>query len=1032
MAASWIQFATGSASATTTPATFTTANITAGNTIFVSIACGNNNTPTSITDSAGNTYTQAVWDGDATNGWACGVYYAPITVGGGTKPTVTVHWSGSVSAKTWIDEVSGLNNSAIIDVAGVHAAAGATGLTVSSTAMATNTDPNGFIIGVSLSNSTVTAGETNWTNNIQSNNWQREYWANPGATAAYAATWTQTTSSKYVAAVASFKTTSPPPLVSIAVNNANLYWSPYNWRTNGSTWTQTCPGGGYLKVAFTGTTLGIHVDKSTMGGVTLSSMMVNCYIDGATTPTVSTNIGAADANSLITFTTSLTAGNHYAIIYLSQSPHLSDRWTTPAEVLRITDIALANGASVLTLTGTAIQPATKKILMYGDSITEGYMTTKDEVGYAPKMAKAMSVEYGQVGFAGTAWAVPLGTPTNVPALFDGPPDDTLSSWQNFDSAKSRLVNNANLSAGFLDGAPDAIFVNMGTNDAIKTATTATMRARVTAWITAVRTVSPNTSIFVISPFNYGSSSTPYTTYKPVLTGGFTDYTSANPTDLQVFMLDLGSSGYTTVTSNSTDNIHPNDTGSASLATSLAGLVKTVPNVVGSTTSAASTSITGAGLTVGTTTNVYSSTVANGNVISHKPPAGVYAASSAPVNLTVSLGAQIAPTGIASAQAFGAPAVTQPGVIAAQGIPSAQAFGVPAIARFITMTGIASAQAFGTLTTTRFALPTGIASVQAFGLPSIARFINPTGIVSAEAFGTLATARFALPTGIISAQAFGTLTTTRFASPAGIVSAQAFGVPVVALGNRNILPVGIPSAQAFGTARVIYPQFINATGIVSASAFGILVVSVPPPPPNTPPAFSYSMMSNADLYQSKWRNISGQIIEVDQTLGFTHQWDQLLPGYYITDYTYNNAGYLLSKAIARGALAQRQYIPVLGNLYLQSPGGHWFQINAVSGTITTTQVSVSPPSQYTQTQSMVMSSTVRIQQDPQYAIAVEVVNGALVYTSIAFDSNARGVKKAFIPVHPTPLYVPYSAHIIFQTGTRTYAFYPNDAGVLQLV
>ena len=64
---------------------------------------------------------------------------------------------------------------------------------------------------------------------------------------------------------------------------------------------------------------------------------------------------------------------------------------------------------------------------------------------------------------------------------------------------------------------------------------------------------------------------------------------------------------------------------------------TVPNVVGNTQSAANSSITGAGLVVGTVTTQASSTVSTGLVISESPAAGISVNSGSSVNLVVSSG-----------------------------------------------------------------------------------------------------------------------------------------------------------------------------------------------------------------------------------------------------------------------------------------------------------------------------------------------------------------------------------------------------------
>src|SRR5438445_227158 len=64
----------------------------------------------------------------------------------------------------------------------------------------------------------------------------------------------------------------------------------------------------------------------------------------------------------------------------------------------------------------------------------------------------------------------------------------------------------------------------------------------------------------------------------------------------------------------------------------------VPNVVGQTQAAATSAITGAGLTAGTVTQQSSTTVASGNVISESPAAGTSVANGSAVSLVVSSGA----------------------------------------------------------------------------------------------------------------------------------------------------------------------------------------------------------------------------------------------------------------------------------------------------------------------------------------------------------------------------------------------------------
>jgi PASTA domain len=89
----------------------------------------------------------------------------------------------------------------------------------------------------------------------------------------------------------------------------------------------------------------------------------------------------------------------------------------------------------------------------------------------------------------------------------------------------------------------------------------------------------------------------------------------------------------------------------------------VPNVVGDSQAAATTAITGAGLTLGTVTQASSATVASGSVISQTPAAGASAASGASVALVVSSGpAPVAvPNVVGNTQAAATTAITGAGL-----------------------------------------------------------------------------------------------------------------------------------------------------------------------------------------------------------------------------------------------------------------------------------------------------------------------------------------------------------------------------------
>jgi hypothetical protein len=183
---------------------------------------------------------------------------------------------------------------------------------------------------------------------------------------------------------------------------------------------------------------------------------------------------------------------------------------------------------------------------------------------------------------------------------------------------------------------------------------------------------------------------------------------------------------------------------------------------------------------------------------------------------------IAPSGIATAEAFGTAVLTTGAVtVSPTGVGSAEAFGTAVVAQpppsqTITVTaGIATAEALGSPTVTVGAVtlaPSGITSTEAFGTTTVTTgpvSLTVTGIPTAEAFGTAtigagAPAQDVLPTGIGSAEAFGATTVTPGPvqiTVTGVGSAEAFGTTVLAPGSVTLSPAGIASAEAVGIPTV---------------------------------------------------------------------------------------------------------------------------------------------------------------------------------------------------------------------------------------
>jgi hypothetical protein len=149
-----------------TPATA----ITAGNRIVVEVGIWNAShaTARSVTDSAGNTYTE-VLHFVASDGTEQSVWTAPVTVGGGTRPTVTVTPTSVADVGVAVVEYSGLSTAAgtaaIDQSATASGTTGGAGGTVASGATPPTTAAGELAIGFYADSGfgTTPAAGTGWT-----------------------------------------------------------------------------------------------------------------------------------------------------------------------------------------------------------------------------------------------------------------------------------------------------------------------------------------------------------------------------------------------------------------------------------------------------------------------------------------------------------------------------------------------------------------------------------------------------------------------------------------------------------------------------------------------------------------------------------------------------------------------------------------------------------------------------------------------------------------------------------------------------
>lgn len=260
--------------------------------------------------------------------------------------------------------------------------------------------------------------------------------------------------------------------VTLAVNDTNWFFSPYNWIVTGSTSAQTNNAGAYFKLGFTGTSASLSFDTSALTGASVpagSYPIIIFSVDNGPWQSVQTSSGGT-----VSLASGLAAGAHQIWCVLKSVDINYDRWNTPIESLKITGCVIDTAASSAppTLNGS------RRMLIYGDSITEGERATgilmpgssDASTVYGHALGLALGCEYGIVGFGGQGWVA--GGAGNVP-IFG-------TAWSSYWNGQSRL------SGGLLTPAPSYVFCCQGTNDGLQALSAATVTANAAAWLTNVR------------------------------------------------------------------------------------------------------------------------------------------------------------------------------------------------------------------------------------------------------------------------------------------------------------------------------------------------------------------------------------------------------------------------------------------------------------------------------------------------------------------------------------------------------------------
>lgn len=385
------------------------------------------------------------------------------------------------------------------------------------------------------------------------------------------ATGTLTVTDTSTGATASFTATSGP--ATIPVTDANFYFDPLftycdgvgalgtNNIRAGSTYAQANTTPWRCRAGFSGTSAALVVDVSPL---TAASCPANQY------PVISWSVDGGpwhvryqlqSTDTSIVLATGLTSGNHTVEVsfeyhWTNPTNNGSDVWLTPSNVLRITGLVVDAGATSVTLTGD-LAPRADATIVDTDSTGEAnYDDTGYATGYSRTTVTALTCrgllsELVSRAFRGTGYT----------ATFQNTPG-SIARFGLFFNGASALV------AGLFPKTVKRVIINQGRNDG--SPASGDVKTLMESYRAACGS---GTWIHVVIPFAG--------TGRTNISGGYSSYTAAHPSDARVGLIDLATDGYFGAASKLTlEGTHPDTYGASELAVRLVAAIRLIEDAAG--------------------------------------------------------------------------------------------------------------------------------------------------------------------------------------------------------------------------------------------------------------------------------------------------------------------------------------------------------------------------------------------------------------------------------------------------------------------
>ena len=323
----------------------------------------------------------------------------------------------------------------------------------------------------------------------------------------------------------------------IPATDSRIYHSEYNWHKDPSGFLETTNPGAYIRIAFTGTSIGITLDKPllTVPFCTLAWSINGLPEQNVTLPTTS---------SFILLASGLEKEKTHSLFFYVKNAEFNDRWENSDQQVKLISVTIDDDATLF-----APKLAPKRLLVYADSIGEGYYTiscqdflsSNDAYSTWPfTLAQALNAELSLVawstqGYTIRGWG-------NVPPLWSSNRGSNDSAWIWITLKHPRTF----------ETCPDYILNNLGGNDEYFSANPDLVTANAHGWLRDMRKTCPQSSIFLAVPFGRYM--------EDAITKAYKDY-QADSYDARTSLIQLGEQGSAGLTDSgaaieSCDGLHP--------------------------------------------------------------------------------------------------------------------------------------------------------------------------------------------------------------------------------------------------------------------------------------------------------------------------------------------------------------------------------------------------------------------------------------------------------------------------------------------